>query len=150
MVVPNKTVIFVSERNNNDMKGFWNTIVEAYNANTGNKVGMIFVLIFTIVMIWFMIHDSNLSKKAKAEVEKFMTDNQKKISEIRIRIITCDSLKEWSNVKNWAIAAANNIRSNLIDIDYDYGRDYGNYLVKDITKMISRKEEELIRKTFKD
>ena len=86
----------------------------------------------------------------KAEVEKFMTDNQKKISEIRIRIMTCDSLKEWPNVKNWAIAAANNIRSNLIDTDYDYGHEYGDYLVKDITKMIFRKEEELIRKTFKN
>ena len=134
------------------MKEFWNTIVEAYNANTGNKVGMIFVLVFFIAVIWYIIRDAKLSREVKAEVEKFMTDNQKKISEIRIRIMTCDSLKEWPNVKDWAIAAANNIRSKLIDIDYDYdyGYKYGNYLVKDITKMIFRKEEELIRKTFKD
>lgn len=132
------------------MKELWNNIVEACNANPSNKVAFIFVLIFLIAMIWYMIRDAKLNEEAKAEVEKFMTDNQKKISEIRIRIMTCDSLKEWPNIKDWAIAAANNIRSKLIDIDDDYGHEYGDYLVKDITKMIFRKEEELIRKTFKD
>ena len=132
------------------MKEFWNFIVELYNISLGTKVILIFGLLFIIAMIWYMIRDAKLNREAKAEVKKFMTDNQKKISEIRIRIMTCDSLKEWPNVKNWAIAAANNIRSKLIDINYDYGHEYGNYLVKDITKMIFRKEEELIRKTFKD
>ena len=131
------------------MKEFWNLIVKACNANPSNKVAFIFVLIFFIVLILFWIHDMKLNREVKAEVEKFMTNNQKKISEIRIRIMTCDSLKEWPNVKTWAIAAANNIRSEIFDIDHNYGYVYGDPLVKDINKMISRKDEELIRETFK-
>ena len=132
------------------MRETWNLIVEACNANPSNKVAFIFVLIFFIVLILFWIRDVKLNREVRMEVEKFMTDNQMKISEIRIRIMICDSLKEWPNVKDWAIAAANNIRSKIFDIDDDYGHEYGDYLVKDITKMIFRREEELIRETFKD
>jgi len=132
------------------MKEFWNFIVEAYNANTSNKVAMIFVLVILIGLILFWIRDAKLNKELQREANKYLEDNQKRISEIRIRIMTCDNLKDWPNVKNWAIAAANNIRSEIFDIEYNYGQIYGNRIVKDITNMVFRKEEELIRKTFKE
>ena len=119
-------------------------------SGTDAKLLAIFLLVLILAVIVSFIRDAKDSRETKKEVDQFMTDNQKKISEIRIRIIKCDNLKDWANVKNWAIAAANIIRSGIYDIDSNYGKVVGNPFLNDITRMVFKKEEELIRKTFKD
>ena len=132
-----------------DAKEFWEALIGAYNYSTENKVMIWFVVAILIGLIIFFIADAKQNRETKKEFDKFMMENQKKISEIRIRIIKCDNLKEWVNVKNWAIAAANIIRSGIYDIDSNYGKAVGNPFLNDITMMIFKKEEELIRETFK-
>lgn len=132
-----------------DAKKFWETFIGVYNYSTETKVTIWFALSILIGLIIFLIVDAKDTRETKKEVDQFMTDNQKRISEIRIRIIKCDNLKDWPNVKTWAIAAANNIRSEIFGIDSTYGEILGNNLVKDITRMAFKKEEELIRELFK-
>ena len=132
-----------------DAKNFWETIVATYNYSIENKVTMLFILPVFIGLIIFAICDAKDNRRTKNEVDRYMADNQKKISEIRIRIIKCDNLKEWADVKNWAIASANIIRSGIYDIDSNYGKVIGNPLLHDIQMMIFRKEVELIKETFK-
>jgi hypothetical protein len=119
-------------------------------SGTDAKLLAIVLLVLILAVIVSFIRDAKDSRETKKEVDQFMTDNQKKISEIRIRIIKCDNLKDWANVKNWAIATANIIRSGIYDIDSNYGKVVGNPFLNDITRMVFKKEEELIRKTFKD
>ena len=128
-------------------KNFWDFLV--HEARTEDKVGVAIAFAIIIGFIVFAIYDFRINRALKKEVDQFMTDNEKRISEIRIRIIKCDNLKDWPNVKTWAIAAANNIRSEIFGIDSTYGETLGNSLVKDITRMIFKKEEELIRELFK-
>jgi hypothetical protein len=82
-------------------------------SGTDAKLLAIVLLVLILAVIVSFIRDAKDSRETKKEVDQFMTDNQKKISEIRIRIIKCDNLKDWPNVKTWAIAAANNIRSEI-------------------------------------
>ena len=132
-----------------DAKNFWETIVATYNYSIENKVTMLFVLAIFIGLILFAIRDAKDNRRTKKEVDRYMADNQKKISEIRIRIMKCDNMKEWPRVKDWAIASANIIRSGIYDIDSNYGKVIGNPLLHDIQMMIFRKEVELIKETFK-
>jgi ABC-type lipoprotein release transport system permease subunit len=113
------------------------------SAETYNVVFFFIAIALVIGIGLFLVTKSIKYGKEKELVNKYVKENSHRIEYIKYRILTCDDLKRFNIIKRWAIAAAENLQNEMINISYDYGCDYGNMIIQDINNLISKKEENL-------
>ena len=112
----------------------------------GEIIAVIVAGLITICGLWYIIDEFISNIIDRKEVDRFLCENLDKISEIKQKIIDCDNMDDLLVVKNWAMAAIENIRYKIIDIHDMYGAQMGNSLRRNIKNMITEKEEYFIKK----
>ena len=120
------------------MTDIWKT-AETYDIVCA-AIAMIFIL-FTLIIF---VHGAIISIKEKKKVKEYLQKQEEKIEFIKFRIQMTQDLDTLELVKTWGLAAAENIKTELIEISSDYGLEYGNKIIKEIKHLISMKEEDLI------
>ena len=114
------------------MRVIWET------AETYDIVFAVIALVFIISALFIFAWNGIISIKEKKRVKEYL---QKKVIKFRIQIT--QDLDKLGLVKIWGLAAAENIKEELIEISSDYGPEYGNKIIKEIKHIISMKEEDL-------
>ena len=99
------------------------------------------LIIFTLfIFVYYVI----ISIKEKKKVKEYLQKQEEKIEFIKFRIQMTQDLDTLGLVKTWGLAAAENIKTELIEISSDYGLECGNKIIKEVKHLISMKEEDLI------
>ena len=120
------------------MTDIWKT------AETYDIVCAVIALILIIFTLFILVYYAIISIKEKKKVKEYLQKQEEKIEFIKFRIQMTQDLDTLGLVKTWGLAAAENIKTELIEISSDYGLEYGNKIIKEIKHLISMKEEDLI------
>lgn len=119
------------------MRIIWET------AETYDIVCAVIALTFIISALFIFAWNGIISIKEKKRVKEYLRKKEDKIEFIKFRIQITQDLNKLRLVKIWGLAAAENIKAELIAISSDYGPEYGNEIIKEIKHLISMKEEDL-------
>ena len=99
------------------------------------------LIIFTLfIFVYYVI----ISIKEKKKVKKYLQKQEEKIEFIKSKIQMTQDLDTLGLVKTWGLAAAENIKTELIEISSYYGLKCGYQVIKEVKHLISMKEEDLI------
>ena len=120
------------------MTDIWKT------AETYDIVCAVIALILIIFTLFILVYYAIISIKEKKKVKEYLQKQEEKIEFIKSKIQMTQDLDTLELVKTWGLAAAENIKTELIEISSDYGLEYGNKIIKEIKHLISMKEEDLI------
>ena len=120
------------------MTDIWKT------AETYDIVCAVIALILIIFTLFILAYYVIISIKEKKKVKEYLQKQEEKIEFIKSKIQMTQDLDTLGLVKTWGLAAAENIKTELIEISSDYGLEYGNKIIKEIKHLISMKEEDLI------
>ena len=120
------------------MTDIWKT------AETYDIVCAVIALILIIFTLFILGYYVIISIKEKKKVKEYLQKQEEKIEFIKFRIQMTQDLDTLGLVKTWGLAAAENIKTELIEISSDYGFECGNKIIKEIKHLISMKEEDLI------
>ena len=101
----------------------------------------IILIIFTLIIL---AHSGIIGIKEKKKVKEYLQKKKEKIEFIKSKIQMTQDLDTLGIVKTWGLAAAENIKTELIEISSDYGLECGNKIIKEVKHLISMKEEDLI------
>ena len=99
------------------------------------------LIIFTLIIL---SHSAIISIKKKKRVKEYLQKKKEKIEFIKSKIQMTQDLDTLGIVKTWGLAAAENIKTELIEISSDYGLECGNKIIKKVKHLISMKEEDLL------
>lgn len=102
-------------------------------------IALTFIISALFIFAWNGIIDIRERKKIK----EYLRKKEDKIEFIKFRIQITQDLNKLRLVKIWGLAAAENIKAELVAISSDYGPEYGNEIIKEIKHLISMKEEDL-------
>lgn len=119
------------------MRVIWET-TETYDI-----VFAVIALIFIIFALFIFVWNGIISIKEKKRIKEYLQKKEDKIEFIKFKIQITQDLDKLGLVKIWGLAAAENIKAELIAISSDYGLEYGNKIIKEIKHIISMKEEDL-------
>ena len=103
-------------------------------------IALILIIFTLFILVYYVI----ISIKEKKKVKEYLQKQEEKIEFIKFRIQMTQDLDTLGLVKTWGLAAAENIKTELIEISSDYGLEYGNKIIKEVKHLISMKEEDLI------
>ena len=120
------------------MTVIWET-AEAYDIVCA-AIAIISILFTLIILTYGAI----ISIKEKKKVKEYLQKKEEKIEFIKSKIQMTQDLDTLGIVKTWGLAAAENIKTELIEISSDYGLECGNKIIKEVKHLISMKEEDLI------
>ena len=120
------------------MTDIWKT------AETYDIVCAVIALILIIFTLFILVYYVIISIKEKKKVKEYLQKQEEKIEFIKFRIQMTQDLDTLELVKTWGLAAAENIKTELIEISSDYGLECGNKIIKEVKHLISMKEEDLI------
>ena len=120
------------------MTDIWKT------AETYDIVCAVIALILIIFTLFILGYYVIISIKEKKKVKECLQKQEEKIEFIKSKIQMTQDLDTLRLVKTWGLAAAENIKTELIEISSDYGFECGNKIIKEIKHLISMKEEDLI------
>ena len=120
------------------MTDIWKT------AETYDIVCAVIALILIIFTLFILGYYVIISIKEKKKVKEYLQKQEEKIEFIKFRIQMTQDLDTLGLVKTWGLAAAENIKTELIEISSDYGFECGNKIIKEVKHLISMKEEDLI------
>ena len=120
------------------MTDIWKT-AETYDIVCA-AIAIIFILFTLIIFAYGAI----ISIKEKKKVKEYLQKQEEKIEFIKSKIQMTQDLDTLGLVKTWGLAAAENIKTELIEISSDYGLECGNKIIKEVKHLISMKEEDLI------
>ena len=120
------------------MTDIWKT------AETYDIVCAVIALILIIFTLFILAYYVIISIKEEKKVKECLQKQEEKIEFIKSKIQMTQDLDTLGLVKTWGLAAAENIKTELIEISSDYGLEYGNKIIKEIKHLISMKEEDLI------
>ena len=120
------------------MTDIWKT------AETYDIVCAVIALTLIIFTLFIFVYYVIISIKEKKKVKKYLQKQEEKIEFIKSKIQMTQDLDTLGLVKTWGLAAAENIKTELIEISSDYGLEYGNKIIKEVKHLISMKEEDLI------
>ena len=99
------------------------------------------LIIFTLIILTY---GAIISIKEKKRVKEYLQKKEEKIEFIKSKIQMTQDLDTLGLVKTWGLAAAENIKTELIEISSDYGLECGNKIIKEVKHLISMKEEDLL------
>ena len=119
------------------MRVIWET-TETYDI-----VFAVIALVFIIFALFIFVWNGIISIKEKKRIKEYLQKKEDKIEFIKFKIQITQDLDKLGLVKIWGLAAAENIKAELIAISSDYGLEYGNKIIKEIKHIISMKEEDL-------
>lgn len=114
---------------------------------TAETYDIVCAAIATILILFTLIifaHSAIISIKEKKRVKEYLQKKEEKIEFIKSKIQMTQDLDTLGIVKTWGLAAAENIKTELIKISSDYGLECGNKIIKEVKHLISMKEEDLI------
>lgn len=120
------------------MTAIWKT------AETYDIVCATIAIIFIIFTLIILAHSGIIGIKEKKRVKEYLQKKKEKIEFIKSKIQMTQDLDALGLVKTWGLAAAENIKTELIEISSDYGLECGNKIIKEVKHLISMKEEDLI------
>ena len=120
------------------MTDIWKT------AETYDIVCAVIALILIIFTLFILAYYVIISIKEEKKVKECLQKQEEKIEFIKSKIQMTQDLDTLGLVKTWGLAAAENIKTELIEISSDYGLEYGNKIIKEVKHLISMKEEDLI------
>lgn len=120
------------------MTAIWKT------AETYDIVCAAIAIILIIFTLFILTHSVIISIKKKKRVKEYLQKKEEKIEFIKSKIQMVQDLDTLRIVKTWGLAAAENIKTELIEISSDYGLECGNKIIKEVKHLISMKEEDLI------
>ena len=120
------------------MTDIWKT------AETYDIVCAAIALTLIIFTLFIFAYGAIISIKEKKKVKEYLQRQEEKIEFIKSRIQMTQDLDTLRLVKTWGLAAAENIKTELIEISSDYGLECGNKIIKEVKHLISMKEEDLI------
>ena len=120
------------------MTDIWKT------AETYDIVCAVIALILIIFTLFILAYYVIISIKEEKKVKECLQEQEEKIEFIKSKIQMTQDLDTLGLVKTWGLAAAENIKTELIEISSDYGLEYGNKIIKEVKHLISMKEEDLI------
>ena len=120
------------------MTDIWKT------AETYDIVCAVIALILIIFTLFILAYYVIISIKEEKKVKECLQKQEEKIEFIKSKIQMTQDLDTLGLVKTWGLAAAENIKTELIEISSDYGFECGNKIIKEIKHLISMKEEDLI------
>ena len=114
---------------------------------TAETYDIVCAAIATILILFTLIifaHSGIIGIKEKKRVKEYLQKKKEKIEFIKSKIQMTQDLDTLGIVKTWGLAAAENIKTELIKISSDYGLECGNKIIKEVKHLISMKEEDLI------
>ena len=120
------------------MPDIWKT-AETYDIVCA-AIALILIIFTLFILVYYVI----ISIKEKKKVKEYLQKQEEKIEFIKSKIQMTQDLDTLELVKIWGLAAAENIKTELIEISSDYGFECGNKIIKEIKHLISMKEENLI------
>ena len=120
------------------MTDIWKT------AETYDIVCAVIALILIIFTLFILVYYVIISIKEKKKVKEYLQKQEEKIEFIKSKIQMTQDLDTLGIIKTWGLAAAENIKTELIEISSDYGLECGNKIIKKVKHLISMKEEDLI------
>ena len=98
-------------------------------------------ILFTLIILTY---GAIISIKEKKRVKEYLQKKKEKIELIKSKIQMTQDLDTLELVKTWGLAAAENIKTELIEISSYYGLKCGNKIIKEVKHLISMKEEDLV------
>ena len=120
------------------MTDIWKT-AETYDIVCA-AIALILIIFTLFILAYYVI----ISIKEEKKVKECLQKQEEKIEFIKFRIQMTQDLDTLGLVKTWGLAAAENIKTELIEISSDYGFECGNKIIKEVKHLISMKEEDLI------
>ena len=120
------------------MTAIWET------AETYDIVCAVIALILIIFTLFILAYYVIISIKEEKKVKECLQKQEEKIEFIKSKIQMTQDLDTLELVKTWGLAAAENIKTELIEISSYYGLKCGNKIIKEVKHLISMKEEDLI------
>ena len=120
------------------MTDIWKT-AETYDIVCA-AIALILIIFTLFILAYYVI----ISIKEKKKVKEYLQRQEEKIEFIKSKIQMTQDLDTLGLVKTWGLAAAENIKTELIEISSDYGFECGNKIIKEVKHLISMKEEDLI------
>ena len=120
------------------MTDIWKT-AETYDIVCA-AIALILILFTLFILAYYVI----ISIKEKKKVKEYLQKQEEKIEFIKSKIQMTQDLDTLELVKTWGLAAAENIKTELIEISSYYGLKCGNKIIKEVKRLISMKEEDLI------
>ena len=120
------------------MTDIWKT-AETYDIVCA-AIALILIIFTLFILAYYVI----ISIKEEKKVKECLQKQEEKIEFIKSKIQMTQDLDTLRLVKTWGLAAAENIKTELIEISSDYGLEYGNKIIKEVKHLISMKEEDLI------
>lgn len=119
------------------MRIIWET------SDTCDIVCSVIAILFIIIALFIFARSGIIDIKERKKIKEYLQKKNEKIEFIKFRIQITQDLDELGLVQIWGLAAAENIKAELIAISSDYGPEYGNQIIKEIKHLISLKEEDL-------
>lgn len=119
------------------MRIIWET------SDTCDIVCSIIAILFIIIALFIFARSGIIDIRERKKMKEYLQKKNEKIEFIKFRIQITQDLDELGLVQIWGLAAAENIKAELIEISSDYGPEYGNQIIKEIKHLISLKEEDL-------
>ena len=113
-------------------------------AETYDIVCAAIAIILILSTLIILAHSGIIGIKEKKKVKEYLQKKKEKIEFIKSKIQMAQDLDTLGIVKTWGLAAAENIKTELIEISSDYGLECGNKIIKEVKHLISMKEEDLI------
>ena len=120
------------------MTDIWKT-AETYDIVCA-AIALILIIFTLFILVYYVI----ISIKEKKKVKEYLQKQEEKIEFIKSKIQMTQDLDTLGIIKTWGLAAAENIKTELIEISSDYGLECGNKIIKKVKHLISMKEEDLI------
>ena len=120
------------------MTDIWKT-AETYDIVCA-AIALILIIFTLFILVYYVI----ISIKEEKKVKEYLQKQEEKIEFIKSKIQMTQDLDTLGLVKTWGLAAAENIKTELIEISSDYGFECGNKIIKEVKHLISMKEEDLI------
>ena len=120
------------------MTDIWKT-AETYDIVCA-AIALILIIFTLFILAYYVI----ISIKEEKKVKECLQKQEEKIEFIKSKIQMTQDLDTLGLVKTWGLAAAENIKTELIEISSDYGFECGNKIIKEVKHLISMKEEDLI------
>ena len=119
------------------MRIIWET------SDTCDIVCSVIAILFIIIALFIFARSGIIDIRERKKMKEYLQKKNEKIEFIKFRIQITQDLDELGLVQIWGLAAAENIKAELIAISSDYGPEYGNQIIKEIKHLISLKEEDL-------
>ena len=120
------------------MTDIWKT-AETYDIVCA-AIALILIIFTLFILAYYVI----ISIKEEKKVKECLQKQEEKIEFIKSKIQMTQDLDTLELVKTWGLAAAENIKTELIEISSYYGLKCGNKIIKEVKRLISMKEEDLI------